>query len=80
MVFSKNNVECSRIIDPIIFHDASSFFDLSARPLLTSHKWRTQQFIPTVFYIIINTVKKRTECCYNLHCQILPQGANLPIW
>ena len=41
-----STVEC--IIDPIIFHDASSFFDQYVRPLLTSQNWRIQQFMPRV--------------------------------
>ena len=40
-VFARDStVECSSIIDPIIFHDASSFFDQYVRPLLTSQNWR----------------------------------------
>ena len=37
---------CSGIIDLIIFHDASSFFDQYVKPLLTSQNWRIQQFVP----------------------------------
>ena len=41
-----STVEC--IIDPIIFHDASSFFGQYVRPLFTSQNWRIQQFMPRV--------------------------------